>query len=54
MVSAFLDKFARDEAIEEELDIPGWDDEMIDQLTEIYDEDLYKIQAIPAINLITP
>ncbi len=54
VVSAFLDKFARDEAIEEELDIPGWDNEMIDQLTEIYDEDLYKIQAIPAINLITP
>jgi len=54
VIAAFLDKFARDEAIEEELDIPGWTDDLIDQLTEIYDEDLYTIQSIPGINLITP
>ncbi len=54
VIAAFLDKFARDEAIEEELDIFGWTDDLIDELTEIYDDDLYEIQAIPGINLITP
>ncbi|QGX98473.1 hypothetical protein EI983_09340 [Roseovarius faecimaris] len=54
VIAAFLDKFAKDEAIEEELDIPGWTEDLIDQLTEIYDEDLYAIQRIPGINLITP
>ncbi|WP_371224395.1 hypothetical protein [Roseovarius sp. 2305UL8-3] len=54
VIAAFLDKFARDEAIEEELDIFGWTDGLIDDLTEIYDDDLYAIQAIPGINLITP
>lgn len=54
VIAAFLDKFARDEAIEEELDIPGWTEDLIDELTEIYDDDLYAIQAIPGINLITP
>lgn len=54
VIAAFLDKFARDEAIEEELDIPGWTDELIEELTELYDEDLFVIQSLPGINLITP
>ena len=54
VISAFLGKFAKEDAIEEELDMPGWTDEFIDELTEIYDEDLYVIQRIPGINLITP
>ncbi len=54
VISAFLDKFAKEDAIEEELDIPGWTEEMIDELTDIYDEDLYTIQRIPGINVITP
>ena len=54
VIAAFLDKFAQEDAIEEELDMPGWSEELIDQLTEIYDDDLYAIQRIPGINLITP
>lgn len=54
VIAAFLDKFARDDAIEEELDLPGWSDALIEELTEIYDDDLYAIQKIPGINLITP
>lgn len=54
VIAAFLDKFAKEDAIEEELDMPGWTEELIDQITEIYDEDLYTIQRIPGINLITP
>lgn len=54
VIAAFLDKFAREEAIEAELDMPGWTDDLIEELTGIYDDDLYAIQRIPGINLITP
>ena len=54
VIAAFLDKFAREDVIEEELDVPGWTEDLIDQLTEIYDEDLYEIQRIPGIQMITP
>jgi len=54
VIAAFLDKFAIEDEIEEELDLPGWTEELIDQLTEIYDEDVFEIQRIPGVNLITP
>ena len=54
VIAAFLDKFAREDQIEEELDVSGWSDELIAELTEIYDEDLFAIQRIPGINLIMP
>ncbi|MEO3415815.1 hypothetical protein AAFO92_14265 [Roseovarius sp. CAU 1744] len=54
VVAAFLDKFADENAIEEELDIPGWTEELIEHLTELYDEDVYAIQRIPGVTLIAP
>lgn len=51
---AFLDKFAVDEMIEEEIDMPGWTAELIEELTELYDEDLLTIERIPGVTLITP
>ncbi len=51
---AFLDKFAREDVIEEELDLPGWTDELVDGLSEAYDEDVYEIARIPGVNFITP
>jgi len=54
VIAAFLDKFADDEAIEEELDLPGWTETMVDELSEAYDEDIFAIARIPGITLITP
>ncbi len=54
VIAAFLDKFADEDAIEEELDVPGWTEELIEHLTELYDEDVYAIQRMPGVNLITP
>lgn len=54
VTSAFLDKFALDEEVEEELDLPGWTEEYVDALSEIYDEDVYEISRIPGVSLITP
>jgi len=52
--AAFLDKFAMEEALEEELDLPGWTEELVDSLTEIYDQDIYHLQRIPGVTLIAP
>lgn len=54
VIAAFLDKFAREDAIEEELDLPGWTEEMVDTLSDAYDEDVYAIGRIPGVTLITP
>ncbi len=54
VIAAFLDKFADEDAIEEELDVPGWTEELIDQLTELYDEDVFAIERMPGVNIITP
>lgn len=54
VMTAFLDKYAREDMIEEELDLPGWTEELVDELTEIYDEDVYELSRIPGVNFIMP
>ncbi|MEP2532954.1 hypothetical protein [Shimia sp.] len=54
VVAAFLDKFALEDELEEELDLHGWTEDLIDALTEAYDEDVFQIERIPGVTLITP
>ncbi|GAW36189.1 hypothetical protein RA2_03259 [Roseovarius sp. A-2] len=54
VIAAFLDKFADEAAIEEELDVPGWTEDVVTRLTELYDEDIYEIQRLDGIQMITP
>lgn len=54
VISAFLDKFAMEDALEEELDMPGWTETLIDEMTDIYDEDVDLIQSMPGLTLIAP
>lgn len=54
VIAAFLDKFAIEDEIEEETDIPGWSEEFIESLSDIYDEDVFMIERIPGVTLITP
>jgi len=54
IIAAFLDKFALDEEIEEELDIPGWTEEYVDAMSVIYDDDVYEVSRIPGVNFISP
>lgn len=54
VIAAFLDKYARDDMIEEELDLPGWTEALVDELSEIYDEDVFEISRIPGVNFIAP
>lgn len=54
VISAFLDKFAREDAVEEEYEIEGWTEDMMNQLTDIYEEDIYAIPRVPGVTMITP
>lgn len=54
VIAAFLDKFAIPSKLEEEIDLPGWTDGLVQDMTEIYDEDMSRIRRIPGVNLITP
>lgn len=53
ILSAFLDKYALDEEIEEELDLPGWSDTLVDELTAAYDDDMLELRRIPGVTLLT-
>ncbi len=54
VIAAFLDKFALDEEIEEELDMPGWTEPLVDELTDLYDEDMLAVQRLPGVTMIAP
>ena len=49
---AFLDKYALEDEVEEELDLPGWTPELIDHLTAVYDDDLVEISRIDGVTVI--
>jgi hypothetical protein len=54
VVAAFLDKFADEAAIEEELDVPGWDTPLVDRLSALYDADIETIAAMDGVTFIAP
>ena len=54
VISAFLDKFALEEEIEDELDLAGWTKDLMDDMTDAYDEDILEVQRIPGVTLIAP
>lgn len=54
VVAAFLDKFADEAAIEEELDVPDWDAGTIATLSALYDEDVARIAEMDGVRLIQP
>lgn len=51
---AFLDKYLIEDAIDEELDVPGWNDETVAKLTQIYEDDLEDIAGMGGVNFLTP
>ena len=54
VISAFLDKFAIEDAIEEEVNAPGWSEADIEAMTEIYEEDMFAVARIPGVTYIAP
>ena len=51
-VAAFLDKFALDEALEEELDLPGWTDALVERLSAGYEADTEALAAMEGVTFI--
>lgn len=51
VIAAFLSKFALEDKVEEELDLPGWTDALVDEMTEIYDADVQQIQQMPGVRM---
>lgn len=54
IVTAFLDKFALEDAIEEEIAAPGWTEEMLAEMSEAYDEDMTRVARIPGVTFLSP
>jgi hypothetical protein len=54
ILAAFLDKYAKDEEIEEVIDVPGWTEATVDAMTLAYEADLATIQAIPGVTFLAP
>ncbi|MEP5153998.1 hypothetical protein [Planktotalea sp.] len=52
VITAFLDKYAIEDMLEEEIDLPGWTEDLMDQLTQSYEADLVTIDSIPGVTLL--
>ena len=53
VVSAFLEKFARPEKVDYEIDLPGWTDSMVAEMTERYSVDVERIRRLPGVTFLT-
>jgi len=53
VIAAFLDKFALPDAVEEELDLPGWDAAYVETLTARYDQDIALIASRPDVRFLS-
>lgn len=54
IVSAFLGKFGRDEEIEVEIALPGWDEALVERITAAYEADSATIASMPGVTFIAP
>lgn len=54
VIAAFLGKYALPDALEEELDLPGWTDALVEELTAIYDRDVQQIAEMPGVRTLLP
>ena len=52
--AAFMETFADADALEQELDLPGWTDATIDRLTDAYEADCALIRTLPGITFLEP
>ena len=54
ITSAFLDKFALPERVDQEVEMPGWTADMVQEMTALYDEDVARIAQMPEITFLAP
>lgn len=54
IVSAFLDKFALPERIDQEIEMPGWTADTVAEMTRSYDADVARIAQMDEITFLAP
>lgn len=54
VIGAFLDKYAIAERVEEEVDLPGWDEALVEDLTRAYEADVEAIGRLGDVTLVAP
>ncbi len=54
LVAEHLERFARPGAMDVEIDLPGWTEDLVDRLTDAYDEDVERIAALDGVDVIRP
>jgi hypothetical protein len=52
IVTAFLEKFGRPEALEHEIALPGWTEDLVGHMTAAYLEDVERIARMPRVTFI--
>ncbi|MGR3342690.1 MAG: hypothetical protein ACU0DI_05615 [Paracoccaceae bacterium] len=53
VTAIFLEKFVVDDAVEEEIDLPGWTEYLVEEMTQIYEYDIELLKHIPGVNFIS-
>lgn len=53
ILAAFLDKYAIEDEVEEEIRLPGWTSDLVADLSASYDDDMLEIARVPGVNFIT-
>ncbi len=54
IAAAFLDAYADPAKVEVDLEMPGWTDALVAEMTETYDADLARIARLPGVRLLAP
>lgn len=54
IIAAFLDQHAAPGALVQTIDLPGWDQPLVDRLTAAYDADVARIRAMEGVRFIAP
>lgn len=53
-LAQIFEEHALPEKIEEELDLPGWSTEIVDAFSELYEQDLERLGAVPGVRVLKP
>jgi hypothetical protein len=54
VVTAFLNRYAIDDQIEQVVNIPGWTEDFMADLSAAYDADMEVVAELPGVTLLTP
>ncbi len=49
-----LEEHARPDMVEEELELPGWNNEIVEAFSELYEQDLARLETMPGVRLLRP